>query len=121
MVFMDIPSYESAIHNCIDSLKSHGSFIFSISHPCFEDIGDQWEENKQVIVKEYLKDYEIKRHHAYSFHRPLSTYINLIVESGCEIIKMVEPKLDEAVAQKNPRGQREAHVPSFVIVHAVKK
>src|SRR3989344_2542163 len=26
MVFMDIPRYENAMHNCIDSLKPHGSF-----------------------------------------------------------------------------------------------
>lgn len=121
MVFMDIPSYEKAMRNCINTLKPHGSFIFSISHPCFEDVGDQWEEHQQVTVKEYLKEYEVQRHHAYSFHRTLSTYINFIVESGCEIIKMIEPKLDEVVARKNPRGQREVHVPSFIVIHAVKK
>lgn len=121
MVFMDIPDYEKAIQNCINSLKSGGSFIFSISHPCFEDVGDEWEEHKRVAVKEYLSDYEVKRHHAYSFHRPLSTYINLIVESGCEIVKIIEPKLDEAVALENSRGQRDVHVPSFVIIHAVRK
>jgi 2-polyprenyl-3-methyl-5-hydroxy-6-metoxy-1,4-benzoquinol methylase len=121
MVFMDIPSYENAMRNCINALRSHGSFIFSISHPCFEDIGDEWEENKQVIVKEYLKEYEVQRHHAYSFHRPLSSYVNLVVESGCEIVKMIEPGLDEALAQENPMVQREVHVPSFVIIHAAKK
>jgi 2-polyprenyl-3-methyl-5-hydroxy-6-metoxy-1,4-benzoquinol methylase len=121
MVFMDIPTYETAIKNCINALKSHGSFIFSISHPCFEDVGDEWEKSKQVTVREYLKEYEVERHHAYSFHRPLSTYINLVVESGCEIVKMIEPKLDEAAAQENPRGLREIHIPSFVIIHAVKK
>ncbi|OGK30106.1 hypothetical protein A3I56_00390 [Candidatus Roizmanbacteria bacterium RIFCSPLOWO2_02_FULL_43_10] len=121
MVFMDIPRYENAMHNCIDSLKPHGSFIFSISHPCFEDVGDEWEDKKQVVVKEYLKVYEIKRHHAYSFHRPLSIYINQIIENGCEIVKMIEPKLDEVVAQENPRGQRDVHIPSFVIIHAVRK
>ncbi len=35
MVFMDIPNYRTAIHNCIKSLKQVGSFVFSISHPCF--------------------------------------------------------------------------------------
>lgn len=121
MVLMDIPDYETAMRNCINVIKPSGTFIFSISHPCFEDIGDEWEKHQQVFVKEYLQEYEVERYHAYSFHRPLSTYINLLVESDCEIVKMVEPKLDEAAALENPKGRREVHVPSFVIIHAMRK
>ena len=121
MVFMDIPEYENAMQNCINALKSHGSFIFSISHPCFEDVGDQWESQKQLIVKEYFKEYEVKQNHGYSFHRPLSMYINLIIKSGCEIVEMIEPQLDENIAKENPRGERDVHVPSFIIVHSIKK
>jgi len=121
MVFMDIPEYEKAIDNCIASLKSQGAFIFSLSHPCFEDAGDEWEKNKQVTVREYLKEYQVKRHRAYSFHRPLSAYINLVIERGCQIVKMIEPKLDEAVARDNSQAERDVHVPSFVIIHAIKK
>lgn len=121
MVFMDIPEYEKAINNCIASLKSQGIFIFSISHPCFEDVGDEWEKNKQIVVKEYLKEYEVKRNHGYSFHRPLSTYINFIIKCGCEIVQMIEPQLPENIAKENSNGQREVHVPSFVLIYAIKK
>jgi 2-polyprenyl-3-methyl-5-hydroxy-6-metoxy-1,4-benzoquinol methylase len=121
MVFMDIPEYEKAIQKCIASLKSKGACIFSISHPCFEDAGDEWENNKQLVVKEYFKKYEVQRNHGYSFHRPLSTYLNFIIESGCEIVRMIEPQLSERIAKENVQGQRDVHVPSFIIIHAIKK
>lgn len=35
MVLMDISDYEIAFRNCITSLKPGGSFVFSITHPCF--------------------------------------------------------------------------------------
>jgi len=121
MVFMDIPEYEKAISNCIASLKSQGAFIFSISHPCFEDGGDEWEKNKQVVIKEYFKEYAVLRNHGYSFHRSLSVYINFVIQSGCEIVQMIEPQLPENIAKENSKGQRDVHVPSFVIIYAIKK
>lgn len=121
MVFMDIPEYEKAMDNCIASLKPHGRFIFSISHPCFEDVGDEWESQKQLVVKEYFKEYEVKQNYGYSFHRPLSTYLNFVIKSDCEVVEVVEPQLADVVAKENPKGERDVHVPSFVIIHAIKK
>ncbi len=38
MVLMDIPDYQAAIHNCISALRTGGQFIFSLLHPCFDEI-----------------------------------------------------------------------------------
>lgn len=120
MVFMDIPEYESAIRNCIKALKRDGNFIFSLSHPCFEDIGDEWKERKQVVVKEYLGEYEIKRRFGYSFHRPLSKYVNFVVQEGCRIKEILEPQLDKDLVRQYPEYERDAYVPSFIVIHAAK-
>lgn len=120
MVFMDIPDYESAIRNCINVLKVRGSFIFSISHPCFEDVGDEWKEKGQIVVKEYFKEFDIKRHFGYSFHRPLSSYINLLIQQDCRIVEMVEPQLNSDAALENPQYERDRHVPSYLVVKAKK-
>lgn len=121
MVFMDIPDYENAMKNCINTLKPNGLFIFSISHPCFEDIGDEWGDSQRIVVKEYLNAYEIKRNYGYSFHRPLSAYTNIVIKGGCEIIAIIEPQLAESIAEGNPKALRDVHVPSFVIIHAIRK
>ena len=120
MVFMDIPDYQTAIRNCILSLKMGGSFIFSISHPCFFPDAE-WDKNPVVEIKEYFDEYSEKQNFGYSFHRTLSSYVNFVIEEGCEIKKLVEPKLDEETARLKENYSRQVHVPSFLVVHAVKK
>lgn len=120
MVFMDIPDWKSAMKNCIKALKSKGLFIFSISHPCF-DVEGNWEEDKPyVIVKNYFNEYKIHNYIGYSFHRMLSSYINLLVESGCIIKKIIEPQLPIEIAHLNKNNQRDKNIPNFLLIKAVK-
>lgn len=121
MVFMDIPDYKLAIHNCIVSLKPGGKFIFSISHPCFFEEGSgEWLDKKYVVVKEYFKEFMVKPTYGYSFHRPLGTYLNYVIAEGCLIKKIIEPQLTEKEAHENPEYERDLHVPSFLVVLAIK-
>lgn len=93
MVFMDIPDYINAIKNCITALKSKGKFVFSISHPCF-DMPGKWEEEKPYVkVSNYFSEYKIQNYIGFSFHHMLSTYVNILIENGCTIKKMLEPQL----------------------------
>ena len=119
MVFMDIPDYETAIHNCIKSLKIGGSFIFSITHPCFFPDAE-WDKRPLLEIKEYFKEYSEIQNFGHSFHRTLSSYLNFIIEEGCQIKKLVEPQLDEATAKQKANYSREVHVPSFLVVRCVK-
>jgi 2-polyprenyl-3-methyl-5-hydroxy-6-metoxy-1,4-benzoquinol methylase len=120
MVFMDIPDYESAIINCIKVLKSKGDFIFSISHPCFEESGSEWHKKGFITTKEYFEEYVTKPTYGYSFHRPLSKYLNLLIQNNCSIKEIVEPQLNKEVADKYPDAARDYHVPSFIFIHAFK-
>jgi 2-polyprenyl-3-methyl-5-hydroxy-6-metoxy-1,4-benzoquinol methylase len=120
MVFMDIPDYQTAIHNCIQSLKNGGYFIFSISHPCFFP-DSEWDKNPVVEIREYFQEYSEKQNFGYSFHRTLSSYLNLVINEGCEIKQLIEPKLDEKTARLKANYLRQAHVPSFLIVQTRKK
>lgn len=120
MVLMDIPDFKSAMKNCIDALKKGGSFIFSILHPCFEE-DIMWSEQPYVKVEEYLREYTKKNIVSVSFHRTLSTYINLIIENNCQIKKIIEPQLSDELALKFVRHTRDNHVPSFLIMQAIKQ
>lgn len=120
MVFMDIPDYKNAIKNCISAIKSKGIFIFSISHPCF-DVVEGWQENKPYVeVKNYFEEYQIHNYIGYSFHHMLSDYVNLLIEEGCCIKKMLEPRLLLTVANKDKQHERDKHVPNFLLIQAVK-
>jgi 2-polyprenyl-3-methyl-5-hydroxy-6-metoxy-1,4-benzoquinol methylase len=120
MVFMDIPDYKAAMHNCIVALKSGGSFIFSLLHPCFEEPASEWAKKSYVEVREYLQEYTVPQTYTYLFHRPLSAYINFIIEEGCILRKMLEPQLSEELARQDALAERSLHVPHFIVIHAVR-
>ncbi len=120
MVFMDIPDYKAAMHNCIAALKSGGSFIFSLLHPCFEEPASEWVKKGYVEVKEYLQEYTTPQTYAYLFHRSLSTYINFVIEEDCILRKMLEPQLSADIAPQDKLSERSLHVPHFVVIHAVR-
>lgn len=116
MVFMDIPDYQSAMNNSIAALKSKGVLVFSISHPCF-DMKGKWEEDKPYVqVNDYFAEYTIKNYIGVSIHRTLSSYINLVIEAGCNVVKILEPQVPEQVVQT----ERDKNIPNFLLVKAVK-
>jgi len=121
MVFMDIPDYETAMHNCIAALKQGGTFIFSITHPCFEEAASEWNQKGFVAVHDYLNDYTMESGYAYAFHRPLSSYLNLVISEGGVLQNIVEPKLrEEIVQQYGIVHTRNCYVPQFLVIACTK-
>ncbi len=121
MVFMDIPDYQAAMRNCIAAIKSKGSFIFSLVHPCFEEASSEWVKKGYVEVREYFKEYITRQSFGYLFHRPLSAYINFVIQEGCIVQTMLEPQLSEELAQQGTAAERYVHVPRYVVIHAVRR
>ena len=76
MVFLDVPDWTGAMKACTDALAPGGLLVFSVIHPCFEQLGDSWRAHGEYRVREYFADYEIPGPHATSFHRTLSAYLN---------------------------------------------
>jgi 2-polyprenyl-3-methyl-5-hydroxy-6-metoxy-1,4-benzoquinol methylase len=118
MVLMDIPDYAAAMRHCIASLVPGGDFIFSFSHPCFEEPSSAWGGKGYVEVREYLAEYTIPQTFAPRFHRPLSHYLNQAVDAGCMLQRLVEPQLASEWARLGPAYDRNLHVPSVIVVHA---
>jgi 2-polyprenyl-3-methyl-5-hydroxy-6-metoxy-1,4-benzoquinol methylase len=121
MVFMDIPDYESAIHNCIAALKHDGNLIFSITHPCFEEPASEWIRKGHVATKDYFRTYTIPSVYGHWFHRPLSAYVNLLIHEGCCIQQMIEPQLSLDHIQNEPAHERNVFVPQFLLIKASKQ
>lgn len=119
MVFMDIPDWEPALHTCVSALKSGGSLIFSLLHPCFEEPGAAWKNKGYVAVREYFEERAVEQDYGFFIHRPLSTYLNAVSDAGCMIRRLVEPQLERAIAEQLD-AERYHAVPGYIVIYATK-
>lgn len=119
MVLMAVPDWRPALDTCVRSLRPGGLLMINLVHPAFENLWTSWRENGGGYrVDRYLSEYEVPGPYASDFHRPLSAYLNAIIESGCVIRKVIEPGLDPQVAAESGIEGIEAYVelPNFVII-----
>ncbi len=118
MTLMDIPNLEQAISTMACALAPGGRLVASILHPCFDVPMSRWPHSRRVEITEYFDEAMNPQTFAPSFHRPLSTYMNLLIESGLVIKRVIEPRLtDPEAAMIN---DRDAHVPTFIVLRADK-
>jgi 2-polyprenyl-3-methyl-5-hydroxy-6-metoxy-1,4-benzoquinol methylase len=119
MVLMSVPEWKAAMKQCVAVLAPGGRFVFSIVHPCFEQLAPSWREHGEYRAQEYLADYEINGPYAPDFHRPLSAYLNELIHLGCQLREVAEPGLDREIATAGQDGaDAYRHFPNFVIVSA---
>ncbi len=100
LVFMDIPDYASALLNCVAALKRNGALIFSLLHPCFEEAGSEWKKKGTVEIRDYFQERSVKQNYGHFIHRPLSSYLNSVIRAGCTLQQVIEPQLEETIAQQ---------------------
>ncbi len=125
MVFMDIPEYQSAMQHCIAVLKPGGQFVFSLLHPCFDEIDSPhfakgYGAKGFIRIDEYLHEFVVQQSVGYYIHRPLSAYLNLVIELGCTIRKVIEPTLTAEGIAVLGEQDRNLHVPNFMVISAFK-
>lgn len=123
-------------------LKDNGRFLFSMTHPMFSamqrlDSGERksrlmgYKEMKNTdsleiygdYLSEYKKEITIDRGLKVSnYHRPLSIIMKDIVDSGFDLIDIVEPKA-LLLAKKDFRKFWEIHqkIPQFILFELRKK
>jgi len=120
MVFMDIPDYLDALHNCVAALKISGLLIFSLLHPCFEEPGAEWRKKGYVETTDYLQERVVKQDYGHFIHRPLSAYLNSVIQAGCALQSVLEPQLDKTLAEQH-HAERYWSVPGYLVVVAQKQ
>ncbi len=118
MTLMDIPNLEQAISAAARALSPGGRLVASILHPCFDVPMSLWPHSRRIEITEYFDEAMYPQTFAPSFHRPLSAYMNLLIEAGLVIKRVIEPRLTdpEAIAIND----RDAHVPTFIVLRADK-
>lgn len=102
-VLMDLENINELIPEINRITKEQGIFYISIVHPAFYDA--PWSEDehgfkKTKVMKKYLSEYNFdnefwgKTKH---YHRPLSKYLNTIINSGFSLIYIDEPKAYDGI------------------------
>ncbi len=144
MSFMDIPEIEKVIQQAYRILKPNGFLQFSISHPCFSTPMWKWiynddgqkaalqcgkyfqEQNGEIDewifsrlpgnLKNTIPNFKVPR-----FTRPLSVWLNLLIEAGFTFEQFGEPKATDETVENFPYLADTQIIAYFLIVRCRKK
>lgn len=122
LVFEHIDQMDEAMTEVSRVLKPQGQFSFFLNHPLLQTPGSGWIDDHIIDPPEqywrigpYLVETEsieeVERDVYIRFiHRPLSRYINALIENGMAIERMVEP---------SPPAGFLARAPEYALAHTV--
>lgn len=132
MVLVDLPQHELAIAEANRLLVSDGNFVFSISHPCFTPPTHGWVKNEAGEklfwkVDRYFEEiaYESPwpgaKNGPVQFHRTLSSYFRVVIESGFTVESLVEPSPLREKLDRYPEFIHDFRVCEFLVFKARKR
>jgi SAM-dependent methyltransferase len=110
MALHDIESYEGAVAEVARVLKHDGLFVFSIMHPCFEDMmingvrinaAERYFDKVQHSVNWNMKRLT-KPFKTVSFHRSLTDYSRVLAKTGLLVSRLVEPRPTKEAMRIHP-------------------
>lgn len=139
LAIQNIETFEDAFRGVASVLKPGAPFVFVLNHPCFRiprQSGWGWDEGRKLQyrrIDKYLSSYgvEILAHpganrsvKTYTYHRPLSAYMDALARHGFIVEKIEEWTSNR---ESKPGGHSRAEnaarneIPMFLAVRAVKK
>lgn len=110
MVLQCVPELDEFLKDIKSILIDDGSFVFSITHPCFwprywnyED-KDWFEYKNEISIEAEFRisldsNTQMKSTH---IHRPLSKYVHELSKTGMSISKVKEPVPSKSLQEKYP-------------------
>lgn len=124
MVFNTAPNIESVIRGVSDALKPGGVFVFSMIHPTFFYLQMPWAKflprgfdvrkpTRMRFTFTISLDLRPLPSPVTLFHRPISTYLELLAENGLSVTNFVEPLPD---AKLDVAYLRNWKLPRFLIM-----
>jgi len=128
MALHDIENYEDTIAEVAKVLKHGGRFVFSIMHPCFEDMmvnGVRTSAAERYFSKvrhaiEWNMERLTKPFKTVSFHRSLTDYSLVLAKSGFLISRLVEPRPTKEAIKKHPNLRKVLAKPQSVVFETVR-
>jgi SAM-dependent methyltransferase len=133
----DVRDYELALREVARVLKTHGRFVFSISHPCFFTPNSGWEtsvpnsfrdaDRLYFKVDDYFPASEIRFRmwptapsELINYHRPLSDYAHALRAAGFLIRDIHEPMPKPELVEKLDFWRGYIRIANFILFDCVK-
>ncbi len=79
-----------------------------------------WLQRRAIETRDYLQPTTCEQGIGYLFHRPLSSYVNALLDAGFTLRRMMEPQLSEEGARLLG-NDCDCYVPSFVALQLAKR
>lgn len=131
LAFHYVKSIKDVFEQVNKCLSPQGEFVFSVEHPIFtaNEKQDWYKDEADHLLHwpvdryfyEELRTTNFLGEDVLKYHRTLTTYINTLIQSGFEIIEVIEPTPDSRLLESNLEMQHELRRPMFLIVSARKK
>lgn len=129
MSLQDIREYRKAISEVARVLKSRGRFVFSVPHPCFENMiarGKRINASRRyfgeaMYVLSWGMERLAKAFRTTTFHRTLTDYVDALHRSRLLVSRLVEPRPTREGLLKYPHLRRHVLTPQSIIVESVKR
>jgi SAM-dependent methyltransferase len=143
MSFMDVPETDRVLFEAYRVLKPSGFLQFSISHPCFttphrRNLRDANRVTYAIEVGDYFRDlngqvsewlfgaappharHGLQKFKTPQFTRTLSQWLNLLIDTGFRLEKVVEPRPSDETVRACPDMQ-DAQVVAYFLHVRVRK
>jgi SAM-dependent methyltransferase len=128
LVFEHIDEVDAAINDVARVLKPGGRFVFMLNHPLLQTPNSGWIDDQMLEPPEqywrigaYLveakSDEEVEKDVFIPFiHRPLSRYVNALLDAGLRLDRMLEPAPPPGFLARAPEYLDQATIPRLLVL-----
>lgn len=132
LVYEHIEAMDASMAETARVLRPGGRFVLMLNHPLLQTPGSGWIDDQWLDPPErywrvgpYLQETEtveeVQKDVFIPFvHRPLSRYLNAMVESGFVLQRMIEPAPPEGFLTRNESYREAAAIPRLLVLVADK-
>ena len=132
LVFEHIDEVDAAIAEVARVLRPGGRFLFLLNHPLLQTPNSGWIDDQvldppeqywrlgdylieAVTMEEVGKDIFVK-----FIHRPLSRYLNALIDAGLMLTRMDEPTPPQGFLDLSPQYEAAAAIPRLLVLETTK-
>ena len=128
LVVEHVEGFEESFREASRVIKTGGRFVIAMNHPFVQSPGSSWVEDwttdppeKYWRVGSYLREEMSEEYFGNGIsipftHRPLSRYLNVLIESGFVVTRMIEPAPFD-IEDENSKWKNEiSFIPRLLVI-----